>query len=274
MLFSLEAQNVQRDVFQSSSVRAASRRHAQGRDILIIKIPNMAKELISRYGAKPYDMAYRGHLSTLKALLSQDEKLKDRADENGRTLMHWAALGGHEDVVGHLLSLGVAVGPRDDTGMTPLILAASAGREKVVNMLLKDGANVNEKSEGGHSALQYAASKNWKPICANLLDKKANVNIADNWGATPLHRAASKGNIEIVRLLIENGEHLDIDKKDRYGNTALHLACEEDRQDEAKLLVHNGANLEIQNKEKKTPLDLCSMDLAKELLKIAHNRNK
>lgn len=63
-----------------------------------------------------------------------------------------------------------------------------------------------------------------------------------------------------------------IDQKDVYGNTALHLACEEDRQEEAKLLVQNGASLEIQNREEKTPLDLCSRGLAKELIDIAGSR--
>ena len=50
-----------------------------------------------------------------------------------------------------------------------------------------------------------------------------------------------------------------------YGNTPLHLACEEDRQEVAKLLVANGADITLTNKEKKTPLDLASLGLAREL---------
>lgn len=53
-----------------------------------------------------------------------------------------------------------------------------------------------------------------------------------------------------------------------YGNTALHLACEEDRQQEAKLLVTHGANFELTNKERKTPLDLASDSLSRQLTKM------
>ncbi|KAI4495499.1 hypothetical protein M0802_008713 [Mischocyttarus mexicanus] len=219
-----------------------------------------------------YDLAYHGKTSDVKILLNLTESLKTQTDPNGRMLIHWAALGGHDDLVRHLLSLGSPVDPTDDTNMTPLILAASGGREKVVNTLLNEGANVNATNVDGHSSLQYAASKNWKSICVALLEKYANINIADSRGATPMHRAASKGNIAIVKLLIEYGkEDLMIDQKDMYGNTALHLACEEDRREEAQLLVINGADLTLTNKERKTPLDLATPGLVQMLKQLKEN---
>ncbi|OAD54910.1 26S proteasome non-ATPase regulatory subunit 10 [Eufriesea mexicana] len=219
-----------------------------------------------------YDMAYRGKTKDIKNLLSENDRLKFAKDSNQRMLIHWAALGGHDDLVRYLLSIDVPVDPTDDMNMTPLILAASAGREKVINTLLAEGADVNAKTQTGHSSLQYAASKNWRTICVALLAKGANVNATDNRGATPLHRATSKGNIAIVKLLIEfYGQYLDIDKKDADGNSALHLACEENRVDEAKLLVQNGARVTLMNKEKKTPLDLANPGLALQLKKIHEN---
>ncbi|XP_011310262.1 26S proteasome non-ATPase regulatory subunit 10-like isoform X2 [Fopius arisanus] len=216
--------------------------------------------------------------------------------QNGRMLLHWAALGGHHDLVQFLLSLGAPVDPGDDvSNFIPFNhtlhlvqydlrirrclgshskraefdglkeCAASAGREKVVVILITEGANVNAQTIDGHSALQYAASKNWHSICLKLIEKGADVNIIDNRGATPLHRAASKGNIEIVKMLLAQGSRLKIDKTDAYGNSALHLACEEDRNAEAKLLVSHGANLELTNREKKIPLDLCTPTLARQL---------
>lgn len=64
-----------------------------------------------------------------------------------------------------------------------------------------------------------------------------------------------------------------LDAKDIYGNTALHLACEEDRQEEAKLLVANGADVFSENREKKTPLDLASLGLVRQLKEI-QNKSK
>ena len=55
------------------------------------------------------------------------------------------------------------------------------------------------------------------------------------------------------------------DATDMYGNTPLHLACEEDRQDVAKLLITKGADVSVTNKEKKTPLDLASLGLIRQL---------
>lgn len=96
-----------------------------------------------------------------------------------------------------------------------------------------------------------------------MIDNKADINVVDNRGSTPLHRAASKGNLDVVKLFMAHKDKLKIDIKDAYGNTPLHLACEEDRQDEAMLLVENGADPKILNKEKQSPLDLCSLKLAK-----------
>ncbi|XP_014233800.1 26S proteasome non-ATPase regulatory subunit 10-like [Trichogramma pretiosum] len=223
---------------------------------------------------KPYDMAYNGHTSTLKALLEQDDQLYKRPDENDRLLLHWAALGGHEDIVTHLISLGSPIDHEDDMKFTPLILAATSGRDKIVKILLNEGANVEARNFGGHSALQYAASKNWKAVLVLLLAKGADVNVADKRGATPLHRAASKGNAEIVRLLLEE-DKIVIDKQDAYGNTPLHLACEEERLDEAALLIKAGASLTVKNKEEKTPLDFCkTRAVAQRLQAIADERDE
>ncbi|XP_046734846.1 26S proteasome non-ATPase regulatory subunit 10-like isoform X1 [Diprion similis] len=215
-----------------------------------------------------YDLAYRGKTEAVKILINENPKLKTDTDANGRMLIHWAALGGHDDLVSYLLSLGFPTDPKDDMEMTPLILAASGGRDKVVNLLLNQGANVNAQTNDGHSALQYAASKNWKTICAALLEQNADINIADKRGSTPLHRSATKGNLAIVKLLLEYGKQLKIDQRDAYGNSALHLACEEDRQEEAKLLVSNGASIELTNNDRKTPLDLCNVVFARQLKEL------
>lgn len=74
-------------------------------------------------------------------------------------MVHWAALGGNENLVDFLLSRGSPVDPVDDTNATPFILAASAGRYEVVNLLAGRGANVNHKTNRGQSSLHYVCSK-------------------------------------------------------------------------------------------------------------------
>lgn len=79
--------------------------------------------------------------------------------QNQRLLIHWAALGGNENLVDFLIDLSSPVDPLDDTNSTPLILSSSAGRLEVVRLLLSKGADVNKKTIRGQSSLHYACSK-------------------------------------------------------------------------------------------------------------------
>ncbi|XP_059477541.1 26S proteasome non-ATPase regulatory subunit 10-like [Neocloeon triangulifer] len=211
-----------------------------------------------------HDSAYKGDLEHVRINLDRDSTWISKQDNNERLLLHWAAVGGHVPIVTLLLEKGSPVDPTDDFGATPLILAASAGKEDVVNLLIKHHANVNAKNQQGHSALQLAASKGWRSIIQLLLAAKADVNIKDSRGATALHRAASQGRTPIVNILIAV-PGIDLSPADIDGNTPLHLACEEDRRDDALELVQRGASLSIKNKEEKTPMDLASPGLGKQL---------
>lgn len=79
--------------------------------------------------------------------------------QNGRLLLHWAAIGGNENLVDYLIDGGCPVNSVDDTNSSPLTLAASAGRYEVVKLLIDKGANINHKNNRGQSSLQYACSK-------------------------------------------------------------------------------------------------------------------
>jgi 26S proteasome non-ATPase regulatory subunit 10 len=95
-----------------------------------------------------YDLAYRGKTAAVKILLNENEKLKTQTDnvriasqnyiahydvfvrlcvlllQNSRMLIHWAALGGHDDLVRYLLSLDVPVDPVDDVRKHHSLLAS------------------------------------------------------------------------------------------------------------------------------------------------------
>lgn len=132
-----------------------------------------------------YQMAYRGEFNALVNKLDESPNaLKQKDDvrfqqfqnnshqyvkpliffQNERYLSHWAALGGHDSLLAHLLNDGCPMDSPDDMGSTPLILAASAGREDVVKILLTRGADINHQNNQGHSALQYASSKGWPEV--------------------------------------------------------------------------------------------------------------
>ncbi|XP_038211865.1 26S proteasome non-ATPase regulatory subunit 10-like [Zerene cesonia] len=214
-----------------------------------------------------YEKAYKGDFNQVKVQLDTDASLIKTPDSNNRLLIHWAALGGNENLVDYLLRCDSPLEPQDDTCTTPLILAASAGRFEVVRLLVGKGANVNHKTNRNQTALHYASSKGHKEVVKFLINADANVNSVDVLGATPLHRAAAQGKTDIVEILLSS-PHIKVNLCDSTGNTPLHLACEEEREGVASMLVKAGAQLDIKNKEEKTPLDLTSSKLKQTLLSL------
>nr|QSC88215.1 26S proteasome regulatory particle assembly chaperone 1 [Nilaparvata lugens] len=214
-----------------------------------------------------FDEAYEGKFEAIKSRIAKDKDLVIVQDANQRTMLHWASLGGHFEIVKFLVDHNSPIDAVDDVSMTPLILAATAGRAEVVRYLLSQGAHVNAKNDQGHSPLQRACSKGWKEIVELLLKNDADVNIADIRGARPLHRAASLGLMPIVEILLRT-KGIEVNVTDVYGNTPLHLSCEESRSEVALLLVKHGANVGYMNKESKTPLDLADQLLRDQIKKL------
>jgi len=71
---------------------------------------------------------------------------------------------------------------------------------------------------------------------------------------TTLHVAAREGDLQMARVLIQNGAN--INAQDTRGWTPLHEACFWSQKELVKLLKESGADLRIMNKEGKTPQDL------------------
>jgi RNA polymerase sigma factor (sigma-70 family) len=63
----------------------------------------------------------------------------DARDENGQTLLHWAALHGYLDAVELLVQHRADLEARDDAGQTPLQIAEEMGHGEVVDLLRRHG---------------------------------------------------------------------------------------------------------------------------------------
>ncbi len=71
---------------------------------------------------------------------------------------------------------------------------------------------------------------------------------------TLLHRAIESGEIDLVKLLVEEGANLS--EKDGLGNAPLHIAVIESRKEIASLLL--GADVNSKNNDGKTPLHIAA----------------
>ncbi len=194
--------------------------------------------------------AYGGHSDVIQVLL-------DNGAANGSVAMAWAAYGGHLEVIQVLLDNRVRINS-DGLRITALMLAAYGGQLEVVRFLLENGADMyvqtnewppvasdvrNIYSQGiGPSALTLAIDQDHAGVVHLLLEHwmwEHGADSRDDYGQTILMFAAAAGDLEMARLLLENGAPVNEQTDD--GITALVYAVVEGHVEVASLLLENGA---------------------------------
>ena len=114
--------------------------------------------------------------------------LEARDEEDGATLLHWAAEGGSAGVAVLLLDRGADLEARDRFGQTPLHWTTRGFSFRVAEVLLDRGADPNARTEDGETPLHVAALWHGPEAAAValLLDRDADVEARDEgYGATP-----------------------------------------------------------------------------------------
>jgi hypothetical protein len=218
------------------------------------------------------DAALNGDLIRIKSIVSKNRYKLYEKDDDGRTPLHHAVLGGHLDVVKYLESIGLDVNAKDNFDDTPLHLASDYGYTKIVKFLVSQGAYVNALDNIGNSPLHLAANRGWLEIIKYLVSHGADVNAVDKFGNTPLHDivsspwSKSKEKLEIVKFLVSKGA--DINKRDQQGSTALDLTREKKyitieaflssqiqiaKQNETQLISSKKVTEKEQNKDRSPP---------------------
>lgn len=156
-------------------------------------------------------------------------------DEGGSRLTHWAASGGHMDVLQYLVKQ--KADPWDGTATaeerSSLHMACHSGHVEAVRFMLTDDIR-NRRSRGA-----------W--------NKPEAVNSKDKMGNTCLLLAASAGHSELVRGLAAVGAHVDVATKK--SGTALHVASALDDVEMVKELLDLNADVCVPNNNGETPGD-------------------
>jgi ankyrin repeat protein/beta-lactamase regulating signal transducer with metallopeptidase domain len=224
------------------------------REALVQGHPAVARFLIGKGAALDvYAAAGLGEAQMVLSALEGEPGLVKARDVQGETLLHWAARGGHLDLVKELLARGAEIAARTDLGETPLYLAAYAGHLEMVSELANRGADINAADNEDHTPLIAAALGGHRALAEFLLDKGAVLEHRDKWGATALYRAAQMGHAELVRFLLDRGADIEATVPE-YGRTALWRAAGEGHAAVVKLLVERGANVNARDGGGSTPL--------------------
>jgi len=123
-----------------------------------------------------------------------------------------------------------------------------------------------------HGAIRSGDAIRLKVMLAKSPDL---INKRGDMGATPLHIAAEEGNVDIIKLLIENGLHTGV--VDWIGNTALHIASAKGHTQAVAVLHEHGADPAAKNNQNDTPIHLAAdaghVEVARLLIEIGADIN-
>ena len=221
---------------------------------------------------------YNGHLNMVHVLLESSLRREGFSYTVSMSLA-WAAYRGHLDVGRLLLEYGAFVDIRPgilggERGPTPLVLAAYSGQLDMVRFLLDHGADIHYRvtyiwrvtetpfgpvidTAIGASALHMAINQGHAEVLRLLLEHWMWEYGADSrgpHGMSTLMYAAAAGDLEMARLMLENGA--PVNGQTDVGTTALMFAAAEGHVEVVRFLVENGADIHIQNGYNYTALSL------------------
>ncbi|XP_071217949.1 transient receptor potential cation channel subfamily A member 1a isoform X2 [Salvelinus alpinus] len=158
--------------------------------------------------------------------------------------LHLAVSLGHNPLVELLLShSNTDANLMGDQGNTPLMLACSGDNHEAVHLLFKYRARLCQQNKLGHYPIHAAAFAGAKKSMLVVLQKgeemgfsaETHINYVDKSFSTPLHLAIHGGNLEAIKLCIEQGAKIDQQQCDK--STALHFACTQGASEAVKLML-------------------------------------
>ncbi|XP_046580961.1 ankyrin repeat domain-containing protein 17-like [Haliotis rubra] len=202
-------------------------------------------------------------------------------DEEEKTILHKACMGGSIEIVDYVLSgKPVDINIRDDNDDTPVMIAARKGHKDVFDLLVRKGADLTLKGddgtilytacEGGDiEIVKYMLGQNVSSIhtcgpewftpvlkAANhghwevfdlLVLKEASLLVKCESIENILHAACTGGNMKIVKCVLEK-KIVNINSEGVYGVTPAMVAASRGHKDVFDLLIEQGADLSVVDK--------------------------
>ncbi|CAK3868340.1 Vegetative incompatibility [Lecanosticta acicola] len=178
--------------------------------------------------ANPPDMAESSRSLTVEQVSAIDYVLKsgarsDELDVYGDSLLHEACRDERMDLVDALLRGSCDINCQDERGYTALHYAVESGNLPLASMLTRKGALVDVGIGEGQDGIDDVSC--WQGL-----------------EATPLSLATERDDLDMIRLLTQNGAH----RKDNHVTSALYRALSYSRRDMVDyLLTHAKDRLDL-----------------------------
>lgn len=219
---------------------------------------------VNEYGSTLVNAAASYGFPDMVRLLASHGADINALKDNYTSAIYAACLWGEWTAVKALVELGADMNRRaaenqDEPAWSPLLCAVSENHIECTHALLEGNADVNTVGPDG-TPIRYAVAQGLLEICKSLLNKGADLS---HESITPpilvqsTSTSVKKNRMEIVRLLVENGAH--INATDEKGNTPLAWACvtgDPDRASMVEYLLEHGADVNCRNKDGDRPIHL------------------
>lgn len=126
-------------------------------------------------------------------------------NKGGVPLLFLASREGKEEIAAMLIAHRAKVNEPDIVGKTPLHIAVEGKHQNIVELLLNNGASLSAKDKLGRTPLHQSSIEGYLKITELLLAAGGPVNDKDNAGRTPLDYARRHGNQIVARMLKSKG---------------------------------------------------------------------
>ncbi|CAF0768172.1 unnamed protein product [Brachionus calyciflorus] len=237
--------------------------------------------------------AIKGQYACIQALIKNGVNMNAR-DHRGQSPAHLAATHGHSHTLQAILRSGADINLQDANGWTPVHSAAYHGRLGCLQFLKTAGGKLDECDNDGNTPAHLAAMEGNLPCLKYILSNAVNTNSliaarndqgdtpktlaqqfykdqvfeyleAVEWDrdhpeqaenlAFPAHVAAFNGDLDHIKLLVEQGV-ININERDDKGGTIAHKAAGQGHLHILQWLIENGADLKLTNHAEETARDV------------------
>jgi ankyrin repeat protein len=143
----------------------AVRENAMDVFAVLLQAPDVDLEAKASNGDNALMIAsYQGNLQAVRALIEKGAQV----NRSGWTALHYAAAGGHDEIVKVLLKHSAYIDAESPNKTTPLMMAARGGHIMTVKLLLDEGADLMLKNELGMTARDFAEKFGFNDIVEGL----------------------------------------------------------------------------------------------------------
>ncbi|KAL2766810.1 transient receptor potential cation channel subfamily A member 1 [Daubentonia madagascariensis] len=196
------------------------------------------------YGNTPLHWATeKNQVESVKFLLSKGANPNLR-NSNMMAALHIAVQAMHNEVVKILTEhSSTNINLEGENGNTAVIMACTKDNSEALQTLFNKGAKTCKPNKWGCFPVHQAAFSGAKKCMEIILkfgeehgySRESHINFVNNGKASPLHLAVQSGDLEMIKMCLDNGAHIDLMETGRC--MALHFAATQGATEIVKLMI-------------------------------------